>query len=459
MKKIYLSIITLLSASIISQAQTVKVSSNFSNWTGAVPTGWKGSKTNLPNDSVSKITTGVVYGTAAVQLKNAATAHKRFTTQPTNVTQGKAYKATFWVQGNGDVRFGVFDNDLSNGDFGYTYAPYITLNSAVWTMYTQQVVADTTWGTAEFLFSIRNTSPSGSGVIIDSVAIVEDVFTAPSLSVYTIQYTTSANGASDYSGQVVNTGGIVTAFRDFGKGVDKGYYIQSGSGAWSGVWVADSVNTVAKGDSIEITGKVNENFSRTQIEALSAFTLKGQTTAPAATIIPLASAKTEPYEGVLIKVLDVKATNNPDTYGNYVVTDNAGSVTVNVSNQMSAYTADSISANKKYNITGVINYAYAAFSINPRTKYDVEVLTGFKEKIALNTRIYPNPAKEVITLQFNKTMRLANVQLLNVLGETVYATNFTGDILKLDVSKFNQGLYFVNVKTDSESFTARVVIE
>jgi hypothetical protein len=457
MKKIYLSFLLAGIAS-FGNAQTVKLSSNFSNWTNNVPDGWKGVKTNFSTDSIFKVTSGQIYGTAAVQLNNTSNTHKRFTSQPTSVIQGKAYVAKFWVRGKGEIRFGLFDNDLSNGDFGYTYAAFNTINSQSWSVITQQVVADTNYNSAEFIFSIRNTAAGGNHIQIDSVIITENTFTPPAVSIYSIQYTTAANGASNYNGQIVSTGGIVTAFRNFGKGVDRGYYIQSGTGAWSGVWVADSVNSVAKGDSIVIIGKVNEFFSRTQLEAISSFTLVGQTTAPSATVVTITDAKSESYEGVLVKVLDVKATTNPDTYGNYTVTDNSGTTTLNVSNQISAYTADSVVANNKYNITGVVNYSYGAFSLNPRTKFDVESLTGFSSIAIDNVVVSPNPAIDRLSIQLQKTTP-AKIEILNSLGQLVGNYEFINNNITINVSELNAGLYFVKITTNSFNEIKPIIIE
>jgi hypothetical protein len=454
MKKIYLILISLFAIALVGNAQTVIFSSSFETWSNGIPSGWKGARTNIASDSVSQISGGTQYGNNAIQLRNANTSHKRYSTQSKTVTATKQYTAKYWAKGNGDIRFGMYDNDLSNGDFGYTYSAYQTLNTSSWTEITQQVVCDTNNTAGEFFLSIRNTY--GTGIQIDSIVISEATFTTPTLSIYQIQYTTASNGNSSYNGQLVKTGGIVTAFRNFGKGVDKGYYIQSGMGTYTGVWVADSVNSVSKGDSIVINGKVGEFFSRTQIEQLSSFSLIGQATAPAAVIIPLTSAKTEAYEGMLIKVLGVKATSTPTQFGEYTVSD--GNTTVDVEGQISGFTADSVVLNGFYNITGVINYAYGIYSINPRTDFDIEKTTGLKSTSILATNLYPNPANTYTNLKFEKIIN-GTIEIINALGSIVYNQEFNTDQITINSSEFTKGVYFIKINSNNNSEIKRLIIE
>lgn len=454
MKKIYLTLITLIAIATISNAQTVVFSSSFENWTSGMPSDWNGARTNIAIDSVAKITSGTQYGANAVQLKNNSTSHKRFSTKSKTVIEGKAYTAKFWAKGTGDIRFGLYDLDRSNGDFGYTYAAYNTLNTQNWTEYSQTVVADTNYTSAEFLFSVNKTT--GNGIQIDSVVITENVFSAPTLSIYQIQYSTATNGASTYNGQSVKTGGIVTAFRNFGKGIDKGYYIQSGTGTYSGVWVADSVNSVSKGDSIVIEGKVGEFFSRTQVEQLSSFTLIGQATAPSGVIVTLANAKTEAYEGMLIKVLSVKASSTPTQFGEYTVTD--GNTTMDVEGQISGFTADSVVINGFYNITGVINYAFGAFSINPRTDFDIEKTTGIKDYSILATNLYPNPATSYTIISFDKIIN-GNYEILDVLGSLIVSKDFNSDKLIINTLPLTKGIYFVKLNIGKNTEVKRLIVE
>jgi len=127
MKHITLAAVLLLGA-LTSSAQ-VDIDSEFSDWTGAIPDGWFGSKTNLAASGVEPVVEA--NDTIGVRLINASTSHKRFSTTAQTVTSGEAYDITFWVRGQGDIRTGVFDERTTGS--GYSpYNPYVTVNTTTW---------------------------------------------------------------------------------------------------------------------------------------------------------------------------------------------------------------------------------------------------------------------------------------------------------------------------------------
>ena len=95
-------------------------------------------------------------------------------------------------------------------------------------------ISNSTYIAYEYLGSAN----SGSTWEIDNILITEGSCSSghhlevDTLSIYDIQNTTNTNGMSNYDGSQVYTGGIVTAVRD-----DSSFYLASGSGAWSGIYV------------------------------------------------------------------------------------------------------------------------------------------------------------------------------------------------------------------------------
>ncbi len=165
------SIITLIAVltAIYVNAQTV-VSDGFENWNDPNhPTMWFGVKTSFTSTSVTQYTSNVHSGTYAVQLTNATTSHKRFTSQPVSVTTGTTYTVTYWVRGHGEVRIGLFDNRTVQS--GYWYRPYTTVNSSSWAQITDTIICINSYSTAEFIFSIRNTVADIDHLQIDDVTI------------------------------------------------------------------------------------------------------------------------------------------------------------------------------------------------------------------------------------------------------------------------------------------------
>ncbi len=153
------------------------------NWSNPnTPAGMKGSKTNLENDSIIQYSTSVHGGQYAVQLINTESTHKRFTTQPLQVTTGTTYNISFWVRGKGNIRTGLFDGRTANSGYA-PYNPYITINSSTWTQYTQSVTCENTNNAGEFIFSVQNTSTDIDHLQLDDIEITINNPNAPSISI------------------------------------------------------------------------------------------------------------------------------------------------------------------------------------------------------------------------------------------------------------------------------------
>jgi hypothetical protein len=443
MKHFYFFTFTLLLSASVN-AQTV-FSSNFSSWTSNSPDGWVGSKTNFAADSIIEVSTGAMYGTASAQLINTSSSHKRFTTQPVAVTNGQNYEIRFWVKGKGDVRTGIFDNKQGTGNFGYHYGSYISVNDVNWKMYSQVISADTTFNSAEFILSIKTTDAASGHLIFDSVAVV--IPSAQATSIYDIQYTTDTSGNSSYMNQQVTTGGIVTAR------YSSGYFLQAGTGAWSGIHVFDSVG-INIGDSVIISGKVVEYFKMTQITNVSSFTIvSGNQTVPAASVISTNMANSEPYEGVLVKVINATCTNPSAGFGEWTVDDNSGPI--NVDDMLYPY---SPVLNTKYNVTGVINYSFSSYKILPRNAADIQVSTS-ANNLANNdmVSVFPNPASEKIFISLNPN-QVVSVKISDVSGKIIFEENRQTNFSSIDVSSFSEGIYFISLTGNDVFHTSKIVV-
>ncbi|OZV70858.1 T9SS type A sorting domain-containing protein [Winogradskyella aurantia] len=68
---------------------------------------------------------------------------------------------------------------------------------------------------------------------------------------------------------------------------------------------------------------------------------------------------------------------------------------------------------------------------------------------------HPNPVEDVLNINLNPGLELKQVNIYNNLGQYLYSTKTT----RIDVSNLNNGLYFVEVKTDQGKSTKKIVIE
>ncbi|MFN7012771.1 MAG: T9SS type A sorting domain-containing protein [Bacteroidia bacterium] len=430
---------------------TTCIESNFSSWTGGLPNGWKGSRTNFdyiaPYDSIVEVTSGAVYGSSAVRLINPGTSHVRFTSQSFAVTQGQAYEARYWVRGKGDIRFGLYDNHQSNGDFGYSYAPYISINSSTWTMQTQQIVADTNFNTAEFIFSFKATDGNMNHLEIDSVSICP--VTQSVTSIYDIQYTTNSSGASNFASTNVLTGGIVTAIHS------TGFFVQSGAGPWSGIFVYTTTATPNRGDSVTFSALVEEYFGMTQLKNVSNFNIvsSGHNVSP--TVVTTAQAGTEPYEGVLVKVEFATCSNASAGFGEWTVWNSPTSI--NIDDMIFPYTPIQGAA---YDVTGPVYYSFSTYKILPRDANDIVLVSqvGMQENLLENIKIYPNPATSFVTIENNLQLN-ANMQVLEARGAIVKQIKLSNTSEKIDVSDLSNGIYYIRFISNEGIAQYKLVIQ
>lgn len=281
-------------------------------------------------------------------------------------------------------------------------------------------------------FEYIGTAVDGSTWEIDNVAITEGILPIPDVAIYDLQ------NSATYVNDTVNTGGIVTGvFDSFG---NKGYFVQAGVGAWSGIYVADSVNIPARGDSITLTGVTKEIFGNTQLESISNFTVVSSGNAePASVTVSTLNANMEDYEGVKVTVTNATCINTSLGFGEWAVND--GSDTCRVHDLMYTYAPV---LNDIYMVTGPMYFSYGTAKIEPRDAADISVLSGIESISEASVKVYPNPSTGIVYFEnpFNAT-----VEIYNTLGSLVMTTaNNSADLKK--------GVYLIKIGTK----TTRVVV-
>lgn len=437
-----------LALATLGQAQVF--TSDLETWIGdTIPADWIGVKTNILLDSVEKVTVNPHGGATAVRLRNSASQTKRFTTQPVHVDSAQAYDISVWVRGNGEFRVALYDQRIANSGYSPT-GPYLTATSA-WTEYTSTIVASHTGDAAEFIIYVRNTA-GPERIVVDDVNITTGVIQPPTeASVYQIQYTTSPDGMSTLNGSTVITGGIVTGVDTIGADA---YFIQAGTGAWSGVYVYDQSHSVTLGDSVQITAVVDEfSGATTELTNVSAFSIIGSYPVPSPQLLDTQAATEEQWEGVLAVIANATCTSAPNGFNEWGINQPNGDYLVD--DLMYAYTPV---VGNSYDITGCIHYANGAWKIEPRFEADVVPATGISESLFHATTLGPNPAIDVlrVTTGLPAGVRV-NYALTDALGRTVRTGQLNGNGT-LDVQDLNSGLYHLTLRAASgvKSFALQV---
>lgn len=74
--------------------------------------------------------------------------------------------------------------------------------------------------------------------------------------------------------------------------------------------------------------------------------------------------------------------------------------------------------------------------------------------------IYPNPAKEILNIQFNnKSNNTIKIMITNLLGETVLTETTISNTISINTSQLNSGVYFVTIFDSEIQSTQKIIIQ
>jgi len=180
-------------------------------------------------------------------------------------------------------------------------------------------------------------------------------------------------------GTIVTIMGVVTAGSGETPDGSASFYLQEGTGQYSGINVYSTGFSVNRGDSISVTGTYVEYYGKTEIESVTNITvISTDVTLPTAEVLTLDQTDWEPWEGVLISIENITVADDDAGFGEWkvnvgvdtLVIDNAGNYTYSPTN------GDFISS-----ITGPLNYSYSNYKLIPRDNIDID-LTGDSPSIS-----------------------------------------------------------------------------
>jgi len=271
--------------------------------------------------------------------------------------------------------------------------------------------------------------------------------------IYDIQYTTDVSGDSPLNGVVVTTYGIVTGVFQIGGDVDR-FFIQDGDGAWNGIFVYENGYTVAVGDSVSVTGTVDEFNNLTEIKFVSDVTIINSGNAmPTPATVTNATVTDEEWEGVFVTLENGICTVVTNGFGEWEMNDGTASADVKIDDDLLPAVFTSVLGDG-YTVTGVAHYSFSERLIYPRSNAEI-VTTGFA---GLTTdendfSIYPNPATDIISISAAAT---ATIEIYSITGALVI--NKTS-VKTIDVSELEAGMYQVVVMNNGIKTTKKLIIQ
>ena len=302
-------------------------------------------------------------------------------------------------------------------------------------------ISSTTFIAYEYLGSAN----SGSTWEIDNIKITEGSAPPPpppgidTVSIYDIQFNNNTNGASNYEGSQVYTGGIVTAVRD-----DSSFYLTSGSGAWSGVYVYSNDYLLYEGDSVVLDAEVDEYYELTELKNVTNLQVISSGNIFSPNYCNTAAADSEEFEGCFVEVSNAICNNDNAGWGEWIVNDGSGDLIID-----DLFYSFTPILNQSYTVSGVITFSIGAFKLLPRNGSDVAGFISVNETTENIFYMYPNPLNQSnlnINLQNN-----SNVSLFNLSGQLIKTYQLKSGNNSVNLDFLNKGLYMI--KCNSKTFT------
>jgi hypothetical protein len=292
-------------------------------------------------------------------------------------------------------------------------------------------------------------------------SIIEPIPVTP-YTIYDIQY--SLTGPSPHEGELVETSGIVTAkFENY-------LFIQDGPGAWNGIAIYPN-QEVEVGDEITISGSVLEYNDKTEITDIINITILGTLEVPESVVLSAAElSTTEDYESVLARLQDVTISNDNLGNGNWEVEDISGTCMIG---GLGDYTYQPELGEFIYNLTGIVDYTFGAFKLEPRDDEDIELTGNYIENenpVLSITSLsnYPNPFNPSTTISFNlntNSTENADLSIYNLKGQLIKQYSVSNDQYSvtwngLDSSgkSVSSGIYLYKLISGNKTYTKKMLL-
>jgi hypothetical protein len=314
-----------------------------------------------------------------------------------------------------------------------------------------------------------------------------------------IQTTPYANGRTPFLGAVTTVNGVVTADTSDLPLSSTGalpWYIQNGNAAWNGLWISGPDTLLAalrKGDSVSVTGTVQEQFDVTRLGSVTAVTkiASGKTLPTAVTSTtgnfgPSAgngSSTAEPWESMLVRFNNVTVTDINPTFADlkeYLIDDGSGLVLArsdgnskysNVPGDSSLGKTIIRAGNKLSFVQGIVYFSFNRYKFIPRRNADFGTLTTTTverqdviPKSFVLEQNFPNPFNPSTTIRYDvPSEQLVTLKVYNILGQEVRmlvndrqtAGRYT---VRMDVAGLPSGMYLYQLVGEGFSLVKKMVL-
>jgi hypothetical protein len=107
---------------------------------------------------------------------------------------------------------------------------------------------------------------------------------------------------------------------------------------------------------------------------------------------------------------------------------------------------------------GTPTWYYMTSTPMVRMNFDPGAINAVNDVKKSQFNVYPNPTNGVFTVELDDNVKY-DVTVSNVLGQTVYTTSTTSMNTIIDLSSFEKGIYTIELKNNTSTYTEKVIIE
>lgn len=95
-------------------------------------------------------------------------------------------------------------------------------------------------------------------------------------------------------------------------------------------------------------------------------------------------------------------------------------------------------------------------------KYKLNQLTNVTDAVknVASFEVYPNPVSEILSIQMNEPIdsKTAFLSIFDVTGKSIIQEKIGSQIIKVDLSNYSAGIYFVQIMNDGMQLTKKIIV-
>ena len=222
---------------------------------------------------------------------------------------------------------------------------------------------------------------------------------------------------------------------------------------------------LVQGDSVLVSGTLSSYNNLLQIEESPiVITLIAQgVDLPESKVLTIDEVD-ESYESQLVTINEVEFADAGSSFqgggsaGNFTITDATGALTFRIGSSSHPLVGTEVPAGI-YNVTGFVGQFGADYQLSPRTVDDLVFVRDVETTVLSveneELKVYPNPVYDHLNFKFDEPIK---VIVFNMTGSKIVEKVLDNN-LTLSTSKWDEGVYLINVLTSTSEFTYKIIKE